>query len=60
MDPQQTGGGYGNTCLKIMIDALALGSAFFDQLARQIESESGNKGRYCDCQCDACQRNEFA
>jgi hypothetical protein len=59
MEPQQTGAGYRNTCLKIVIDALALGIAFFDQVACQIEPESGNKGRYCDCRCDACKRNEF-
>ena len=59
MKPQQTRGDYQNTSLKIMIDALALRSTFFDRPARQIKSESSNKGRYCDCRRDACHRNEF-
>jgi hypothetical protein len=51
---------YQNTCLKIIIDALASGSAFFNRRpGRQIKSESSNKCRHCDRRRDACQRNEF-
>src|SRR4029078_12487791 len=59
VQPQQTGGDYKNTCLKIMVDALTSGSTFFDQSACQIKSGSGYKSRYRDRRCDAYQWNEF-
>jgi hypothetical protein len=58
VQPQQTGGDYKNTCLKIMVDALTSGSTFFDQSACQIKSGSGYKSRYRDRRCDAYQWNE--
>ena len=59
IEPQQTGGNYEDTGLKIMIDPLASGSPSFDQPTCQIEAESNNKGCYCDRCCDAYQRNDF-
>jgi len=44
IEPQQTGGNYEDTGLKIMIDPLASGSPSFDQPTCQIEAESNNKG----------------
>ena len=59
VQPQQTGGDYKNTCLKIMVDAFTSGSVFFDQPACQIKSGSCNKSRCCDRRCDPYQRNDF-